>query len=128
MEIKTFFAKISEIQPSQLYINEEKYDVIKEMIIINKFSHKMYKPILLKRLNDETIILDGHTRTLWLFENKIEYVNACWDYEEDNLDIYITCIEWCKKNHILTISDLKNRIIPKNEYEEKWIKRCESIS
>jgi len=36
-------------------------------------------------------------------------------------------IEWCKKEGIHTIADLKDRVVPHKEYEIVWHKRCEKM-
>jgi len=36
-------------------------------------------------------------------------------------------VEWCKKEGIRTIADLKNRVIPHKDYEILWYRRCEEM-
>jgi len=43
-------------------------------------------------------------------------------------DAYKICVEWCKMERIQTIADLKNRVVPRNEYEKLWYERCEKCS
>jgi hypothetical protein len=127
MNPKYFHIKIQELQPSQLYICKEKYEKVMENIPIGKITYEIYEPIPIKVINGENILLDGHTRTFWFSENNVDIIKVYWEFEEINMDIYSKCIEWCKEENIRNISDLKNRIILKDEYKIKWIKRCESI-
>ncbi len=44
------------------------------------------------------------------------------DWEE-----YRICVEWCKKEGIFTIADLKDKVVSPEEYEVLWYKRCEEM-
>ena len=58
--IKNFFLSLDELQPSQLYINEQK------LVVLNaKFppeTESAIPPIPVKQINGEIIYTDGHTR------------------------------------------------------------------
>jgi 16S rRNA (guanine(1405)-N(7))-methyltransferase len=50
-----------------------------------------------------------------------------WENEELDWDAYEICVEWCKKEGIRTIADLKNRVVPQKDYETLWHRRCEEM-
>ncbi|MGL4914328.1 MAG: recombinase family protein [Romboutsia sp.] len=54
-----FMMNLSDIQPSQLYINQEKLSNILKWIKPNDFNS--YDPIPVKQLNDRIVFVDGHT-------------------------------------------------------------------
>jgi len=36
-------------------------------------------------------------------------------------------VEWCEKERIRTIGDLKDRVLPHEKYEVLWYDRCEKM-
>jgi hypothetical protein len=116
-----FTMTVSSIQPSQLYISAEK---LKE--VMQKHPLEL-KPIPVKKLDGKIIFTDGHTRALAHFLHDIKEIKVYWDEDDLDWQAYKICVSWCEKENILTIADLKNRIIPSEEYEIKWLKRCKEI-
>lgn len=88
---------------------------------------KSIKPIPVKKLGDDIIFVDGHTRAFAAFLYGFSEVPVYWEYEELDWDAYKICVEWCKSEGIRTIADLKNRVIPQSEYEILWYERCEKM-
>jgi len=88
------------------------------------------EPIPVKKLEDQTVFVDGHTRALaalllGLSEIPVYY----WKDEDEKLDWdeYKVCIGWCKKEGIHSISDLKNRVVPHKDYQVLWLDRCKKM-
>jgi len=54
-------------------------------------------------------------------------VPVYWEDEELDWDAYEICVEWCRKEQIHTIADLKNRVVSQKDYEILWYKRCEKM-
>jgi hypothetical protein len=88
------------------------------------------EPIPVKKLEDQIIFVDGHTRALaalllGLSEIPVYY----WKNEDEELDWdeYKVCIEWCKEEGIHQISDLKNRIVSHEDYQILWLDRCKKM-
>jgi hypothetical protein len=50
-------------------------------------------------------------------------------WEEDELDwnAYEICVQWCEKEGVRTIADLKNRVVSPKEYEALWVNRCKKM-
>ena len=119
---KTFKVKLDSIQPSQLYLSSEKLDYVMR-------SHNQSKPILaepipVKKLGNQVVFVDGHTRAFAAFLLGFAEVSVYWEDEELDWEEYEICIEWCKEEGIHAISDLKNRIVPHKDYQVLWLDRC----
>jgi hypothetical protein len=122
---KIFMMKLDRIQPSQLFISSEKLsEVMKTFAAENPES---MEPIPIKRLGNEIIFVDGHTRAFAAFLHSFSDIPVFWENEELDWDAYEICVDWCKKEKIRTIADLKNRVIPQKDYETLWYKRCEKM-
>jgi len=118
---KTFFMKLDEIQPSQLYISSDKLrNVMKDF----PSKQASIEPIPIKKLRDQIIFVDGHTRAFAAFQCGFSTVPVYWEYEELDWEAYEICVEWCKEEGIYTIADLKNRIVSHQQYEKLWYGRC----
>lgn len=122
---KVFMMKLDEIQPSQLYINSEKLSEV--MKVLNIDNHCSMEPIPVKKLGDDVIFVDGHTRAFAAFLCGFSEVPAYWEDEKLDWDAYKICVKWCKREGIRTIADLKNRVVPQKEYEVLWYERCEKM-
>ena len=123
-----FQMQLDSIQPTQLYISSAKLDHVMKIL---KQSEKVdIEPIPVKKLEDQIIFVDGHTRALaalllGLSEIPVYY----WKDEDEKLDWdeYKVCVEWCKEEGIHTISDLKNRIVSHKDYQILWLDRCKKM-
>lgn len=120
---KTFMMKLNKIQPSQLYISSEKLSTIMKTYDPNK--PESIEPIPIKKLGDEIIFVDGHTRAFAAFLHDLSEVPVYREDEELDWHAYRICVGWCKKHGIHTIADLKNRVVPHKDYEKLWYRRCE---
>ena len=119
---KTFMMKLDKIQPSQLYISSEKLSKV-----MKNFNANSIEPIPVKKLGDDIIFVDGHTRAFAAYLHGLKEIPVYWEYEELDWEAYKICVEWCKKEGIYTIADLENRVIPHREYEILWYRRCEEM-
>lgn len=117
--------KLDRIQPSQLYISSEKLSQV--MKAFNPIKPELLEPIPVKKLGRQIVFVDGHTRALAAFLHGFSEVMVYWEDEELDWDEYKICVKWCKDEGIHTIADLKNRIIPQENYEVLWLKRCEKM-
>ncbi|MDH7477871.1 MAG: hypothetical protein QHH17_05770 [Candidatus Bathyarchaeota archaeon] len=122
---KTIMMKLDKLQPTQLYISYEKLSEV--MKTFDQKNPKSMEPIPIKKLGNEIILVDGHTRALAAFLHGFSEIPVYWEYEELDWDAYKICLKWCKKEKIRTIADLKNRIVSQNDYERLWYKRCEKM-
>lgn len=123
--MQVFMMKLNEIQPSQLYISSEKLSEVMKKFDPNK--PEAIEPIPIKKLGNDIIFVDGHTRAFAAFLHNIIKVPVYWEDEELDWDAYAICVKWCKEEGIYTIADLKNRVIPQKDYEILWYERCEKM-
>jgi hypothetical protein len=118
----TFQMELHSIQPSQLYINSRKLDSI--MKNLERSKPMLIEPIPIKKLGNQVVFVDGHTRALAAFLLGFSEIPVYWEDEELDWDEYEICVEWCKEEGIRTISDLKNRIVSPRNYQVLWLDRC----
>lgn len=123
--IRIFMMKLNEIQPSQLYISSEKLSEVMKTFDPN--NPESVEPIPIKKLGNEIVFMDGHTRAFAAFLRDLSEVHVYWEDEELDWDAYEICVGWCRKEGIHTIADLKNRVVPQKDYEILWYKRCEKM-
>jgi hypothetical protein len=122
---KIFMMKLDKIQPTQLFISSEKLSEV--MKTFNPKNPESMEPIPVKKLGNEIIFVDGHTRAVAAFLHGFSQVPVYWENEELDWDAYKICVKWCKKEKIRTIADLKTRIVSQKDYEILWYKRCEKM-
>jgi hypothetical protein len=122
---RAFMMKLDRIQPSQLYISSEKLDEV--MRAIDPMKPRAIEPIPIKKLGSRIIFVDGHTRAFAAFLRGFPRIPVYWEDEALDWDAYAVCVEWCKKEGIQTIADLKNRVVPQRDYEILWYRRCEEM-
>jgi hypothetical protein len=121
-EQELFKIDILKLQPSQLYINEEKLYEIKRTI--NEEGIDSLEPVPVKKLDGKLMLTDGHTRALALLQIGINEILAEWETEELGWDEYRDCVRWCDDEGIVTVADLEKRIIDDVKYQILWLKRC----
>ncbi len=122
---KTFMMKLNEIQPSQLYISSEKLSEV--MKTFDPAKPELIEPIPIKELGNTIVLVDGHMRAFAAFSCNVPEIPVYWENEELDWDAYKICVEWCRKEGIRTIADLKNRVVPQKDYEILWYRRCEEM-
>jgi len=118
---KSFMMQLDEIQPSQLFINSEKLSLVMKISDANPRSIEF---IPVKKIGDRVVFVDGHTRAFASFLRGMSEVKVYWEEDELDWDEYEICVDWCRKEGINTIADLKERVIPSKEYQVLWLDRC----
>ena len=121
---KSFMMQLDEIQPSQLFINSEKLSLVMKISDANPRSIEF---IPVKKIGDRVVFVDGHTRAFASFLRGMSEVKVYWEEDELDWDEYEICVDWCRKEGINTIADLKERVIPSKEYQVLWLDRCEKM-
>jgi len=114
--------RLSDIQPSQLYICSEKLSEV--MKTFNMDDPRLMEPIQVKKLGNDIIFVDGHTRAFAAFLCGFSEVPVYWEDEELDWDACKICVEWCKREGIRTIADLRSRVVSHRDYERLWYERC----
>jgi hypothetical protein len=121
--VKPFMMKLDGIQPSQLYISSEKLSEV--MKTFDSTKPASIEPIPIKKLGNDIIFVDGHTRAFAAFLHGFSEVPVYWENEELDWDAYEICVGWCKKEGIRSIAHLKSRVVSQEDYEILWYRRCE---
>ena len=117
-----FRMPLDELQPSQLYISAGK---LKNMLLAP--AKVLNKPIPVKRLDDEIIMTDGHTRGYILWTCGIRELVVSWDLDELDWNAYRTCVRWCKEEGVTNVAKLQTRIVSEDDYQKHWIDRCKEM-
>jgi len=122
---KIFAMKLSQIQPSQLYINSERLSEV--IMALDRLKPDLIKPIPVKKLDDKIVLTDDHTIVLAAFLRGVLEVRVYWEEDELDWNAYEVCVEWCRKEGVRTIADLKNRVVSPKEYDVLWVNRCKKM-
>ena len=119
---------ISDLQCSQLFLSEEKIKRVESWLTKETIKEA---PITIRLFSwsDKPVILDGHTRTFVASQKGLTHLPVILDEEvmtESLEQLYQACVSWCKGGAVHSISDLLPHILPQEQYQREWIKRCQS--
>ena len=117
-----FAMKLTDIQPTQLFISKEKLAEV-----LREFDPSRMEPIPVKRLGDDVVMTDGHTRGFAAFLCGMQELPVVRDEDELDWEAYEICVAWCKEGAIRSVADLAGRVIGPAEYEEWWLGRCRKM-
>jgi hypothetical protein len=120
-----FVMKLDQIQPSQLFVSSEKLSNI--LRDYDRLKPELLEPLPVKKLGDEIVLTDCHTIALAAHLRGISDVRVYWDDEESDWDAYQICVGWCKKEGVLSIADLKKRVVSAKEFDVLWRERCKKM-
>lgn len=124
-DIKIFPFPLAALQPSQLYINQEKLNILQETIDFSDLS--AIPPLPIKTINDEIVMTDGHTRAYAAYLAGQKYVPAFWDQDDLDWEAYQICVDWCRQEGIHSVADLEGRVVSAEDYERLWYQRCREM-
>ena len=117
--------KIKDLHPTQLYLSEKKLHDIQMLDqsaeIINM------DPISILTFGNRFLITDGHHRAYQALLLDQDTISAEWD-KDDGEELYHLYAQVCEERKIYSILDLKNRILPQEEYEAKWYNWCDGFN
>ncbi|MGT2933136.1 hypothetical protein [Streptococcus catagoni] len=116
--------KIKSLQPSQLYLSQKKLDAIRQWL--DPQNNEPSQAIIVRKIADDLVILDGHSRAFVAMEKGCEDILVDYD-EKDQWPYYEDCVRLCQKRHIYSVSDLKENILNEEDYKEKWITFCQNL-
>jgi len=121
-EANTFELRLLEISPSQLYVSRCKLRSVDYAFCCGGAS--LLQPLPVINIDGQWTLTDGHTRALALYLKGYQTVQVFEDTDSINLEMYKTCLEWCKSEGILSPADLAPRLVEHKVFEELWIQRC----
>ncbi len=115
--LKIFDIPVSEIQPSQFYVDEDKINAVKNFVngpddII----------IPLQRLDGKYVSLDGHTRLALAVQRGYNSVKAFISQSDVNIEAFVS---EAQKRGIL--SPLHLKVVSHSEYDILWNKFCDDF-
>lgn len=115
-----------QIRPSQMYLDQSKIDRLKGQF--DPLNVRGNLPLPIKKIGGTVFFTDGHTRAYLYDASGISLIPVYWDEDPIDIKLYQTCLRWCREEQIVFISDLKERILPHDQFVEQWIRRCEAES
>lgn len=117
--------KIKDLHPTQLYLSEKKLQDI-QMICQSAEIINM-DPISVLAFGDCLLITDGHHRAYQALLLGQDTISAEWDKDGGD-ELYHLYMQACEERKIYSILDLKNHILPEDEYEAKWYNWCDGFN
>ena len=117
--------KIKDLNPTQLYLSEKKLKAIQNLYQSAETFNM--DPISVLAFGDHLLITDGHHRAYQALLAGQDTISAEWDKDGGD-EIYALYAQVCEERKIYSILDLKNRILPQDEYEAKWYNWCDGFN
>nr|WP_155167974.1 chromosome partitioning protein ParB [Streptococcus parasanguinis] len=125
IEEKEVEVKITDLHPTQLYLSEKKLQAIQmldqSVDIIN------VDPISVLAFGNRFLITDGHHRAYQALLAGRDTISAEFDRDGGD-ELYHLYAQACEERKITSVLDLKNRILPQDEYEAKWYNWCDGFN
>ena len=116
---------IKNLHPTQLYLSEKKLQDI-QMLYQSKDKPNI-NPISVLAFGDRLLITDGHHSAYQALLAGRDTISA--EFDRDGCDeLYRLYAQACEKRKIYSVLDLKNHIIPQDEYEAKWYNWCDGFN
>ena len=125
VEEKEVEVNITDLHPTQLYLSEKKLQAIQMLDqsadIIN------VDPISVLAFGNRFLITDGHHRAYQALLAGQDTISA--EFDRDGGDaLYDLYAQACRERKICSVLDLKNHILPQDEYEAKWYNWCDGFN
>ena len=117
--------KIKDLHPSQLYLSEKKLQDIQMLYQSVKLIN--VDPISILAFGNCLLITDGHHRAYQALLMGQDTISAEWDKDGGD-ELYHLYMQACEERKIYSILDLKNHILPEDEYEAKWYNWCDGFN
>ena len=116
---------IKDLHPSQLYLSEKKLQDIQ--MLYQSVEKPSINPISVLAFGDRLLITDGHHRAYQALLLGQDTISA--EFDKDGGDeLYHLYAQACEERKIYSILDLKNRILPQDEYEAKSYNWCDGFN
>ena len=116
---------IKDLHPTQLYLSEKK--LLDIQMLYQSVEKPSINPISVLAFGDRLLITDGHHRAYQALLLGQDTISAEWD--KDGCDeLYHLYAQVCEERKIYSVLDLKNHILPQDEYEAKWYNWCDGFN
>ena len=116
---------IKNLQPTQLYLSEKKLKAIQNLYQSAETFN--INPISVLAFGDCFLITDGHHRAYQALLLGQDTISAEFDRDGGD-ELYHLYAQACEKRKIHSVLDLKNHILPQDEYEAKWYNWCDGFN
>jgi len=113
------------MQPSQLFISEEKLKQVQQWF--DPHDLRFFPPIPIKVLDGLLVMTDGHTRAVAALGAGLTELPMVWETEELDWEMYQACVAACLEQGITSPAALTARIVSASEYQEKWDGWCDRM-
>jgi hypothetical protein len=114
-----------DLQPSQLYVSEQKLRRVRAACDPGKPSLMTAIPVV--SLCHRTVMTDGHTRAFAAWSWGWEEIPVVWDRDKLDRQAYAICVGWCVQAGISSIAGLAGRILDAATYQVLWLDRCAAM-
>ena len=116
---------IKDLHPTQLYLSEKK--LLDIQMLYQSVEKPSINPISVLAFGERLLITDGHHRAYQALLLGQDTISAEWDKDGGD-ELYHLYAQACEERKIYSILDLKNRILPQDEYEAKWYNWCDGFN
>ena len=116
---------IRDLHPTQLYLSEKKLQDIQ--MLYQSVELINVDPISILAFGNCLLITDGHHRAYQALLAGRDTISAEFDRDGGD-ELYHLYAQVCEKRKIYSVLDLKNRILPQDEYEAKWYNWCDGFN
>ena len=116
---------ITDLHPTQLYLSENKLQAIQ--MLYQSVEKPNIDPISVLSFKNRLLITDGHHRAYQALLEGRDTISAEWDKDGGD-ELYHLYAQACEERKIYSVLDLKNHILPQDEYEAKWYNWCDGFN
>ena len=116
---------ITDLHPTQLYLSEKKLQDIQ--MLYQSIGKPNINPISVLAFGNCFLITDGHHRAYQALLVGRDTISAEFDRDGGD-ELYHLYAQACEKRKIYSVLDLKNHILPQDEYEAKWYNWCDGFN
>ena len=116
---------IEVLGPARLCLSEKKLQGIQRLY--QSAETIQVDPISILAFGDCLLITDGHHRAYQALLAGRDTISAEWD-RDGGYELYHLYAQVCEERKIYSVLDLKNHILPQDEYEAKWYNWCEGFN
>ena len=124
-EEKEMKVKLTDLHPTQLYLSEKKLHDIQMLDQSEEIIN--LDPISILAFGNRLLITDGHHRAYQALLAGQDTISAEFDRDGGD-ELYHLYAQACEKRKIYSVLDLKNHILPQDEYEAKWYNWCDGFN
>lgn len=117
--------KIADLHPTQLYLSEKKLQSIQLLYQSEEIIN--LDPISILAVGNRLLITDGHHRAYQALLAGQDTISAEFDRDGGD-ELYKLYAQACEERKITSVLDLKNHILPQDEYEAKWYNWCDGFN